>query len=59
MSIVTYLDHQMTMRQQQEFDVMMLLEDAISGSEPINTSDLAKLIVAAVENVDPAAFEDA
>lgn len=58
MTIVSSLDYTPTFRERQEYEVMMVLEEAIKSGQPVNTSDLATRIVDAVENVDPGDFED-
>lgn len=57
MTIVTSLDYKQTFRERQEFEVMMVLEEAIKSSQPIDTNDLAARIVEAIENIDPAYLE--
>ncbi|GHA35053.1 hypothetical protein GCM10007989_33720 [Devosia pacifica] len=58
MTITTSLDHQMSYRERQEFEVMITLEEAIKTAQPIDTSTLATRIVDAIENIDPAEFEE-
>ena len=58
MTIVTSLDYKPTFRERQEFEVMMTLEEAIKNDASIDTSDLAVRIVDAIENIDPADFEE-
>ncbi len=57
MTIVTSLNDKQTFRERQEFEVMMVLEEAINNPSLIDTHDLAARIVDAIENIDPADFE--
>jgi len=58
MTIVTSLGYRPTFRERQEYEVLFALEDAIKSGDSIDTHDLAVRIVGAIENIDPADFED-
>lgn len=53
MTIVTSLDYEPTFREQQEFAVMMKLEEAIKSGQPISAGILAERIMHVLDAIEP------
>jgi hypothetical protein len=56
MTIVSSLDYTPTFRERQEYEVMMILEEAIKSGQSVDTHDLAVRIANGLDSLEP--FDD-
>ena len=59
MTIVSSLDYTPTFRERQEYEVMMVLEEAIKSGKAVDTHDLAVRIVHVLDCMEPPDDDDA